>query len=566
MLKGYQPMIFKKREEKRGGGVGIFVRDGVEFEILPDLSIFQEDKYESLFIKVFDKKGKFKIIGNIYRPPNNSLDLFLEIFGAVLDKLGSHNNYKNAEEILLTGDFNINLLKHLEHNQTNNFLTMLLSHSFLPTITLPSRVNDTSATCIDNIFSNKQNINFNSGLVIEHISDHLPIFLIDTKSKLDINISPPKIVRNMSKNNINNFKTNLSYVNWDRVLNNDNPEQAFDSFSNITNEKFDESFPYMTIKKNRKKVPQNPWMSHELLLVRRKKDRLFKDRVKSPTDDNKRKWREINGIYQNKVRKAKKEYYNAKFLEFSNDIKKTWSMINSLINKRKHKESLPGVFFDEIKSYENVKSIAEGFNNFFTNIGAKIADNIPNSDSNFNEYLGEEIQNTFSFKVISKETILEALSKLKPKKSSGEDNISMFLLKEISNEIINPLIHLFNLSFKTGFIPQNYKCAKVVPIYKAGEKNRFNNYRPISLLSAFSKVLEKIVAIQMLKFLDQNKILYSHQYGFRPGHDTTQPLLNLLKKIYDNLNKATSESRAYKGFFLGGVQLFWGGIWPARFF
>ena len=143
--------------------------------------------------------------------------------------------------------------------------------------------------------------------------------------------------------------------------------------------------------------------------------------------------------------------------------------------------------------------------------------------------------------MINKRKHKEALSKLKPKKSSGEDNISMFLLKEIANEIINPLIHLFNLSFKTGFIPQNYKCAKVVPIYKAGEKNRFNNYRPISLLSAFSKVLEKIVAIQMLKFLDQNKILYSHQYGFRPGHDTTQPLLNLMKKIYDNLNKATSE-------------------------
>ena len=108
--------------------------------------------------------------------------------------------------------------------------------------------------------------------------------------------------------------------------------------------------------------------------------------------------------------------------------------------------------------------------------------------------------------------------------------------------IISPaVVHLFNLSFKTGFIPKNYKSAKVIPIFKAGEQNRFDNYRPISILNAFSKLMEKIVAGQMIKYLNKYKILYEHQYGFRPGRNTSQPLLQLINKVYQGLNSKDYE-------------------------
>mgnify|MGYP001790808951 CR=1 FL=1 len=80
------------------------------------------------------------------------------------------------------------------------------------------------------------------------------------------------------------------------------------------------------------------------------------------------------------------------------------------------------------------------------------------------------------------------------------------MLKEIIPHILNPIVHLFNLSLKTGYIPDSYKQAKVIPIYKSQEKNDFTNYRPISLLSTFSKLLEKIVAKQMFRFLNKHKI------------------------------------------------------------
>ena len=137
--------------------------------------------------------------------------------------------------------------------------------------------------------------------------------------------------------------------------------------------------------------------------------------------------------------------------------------------------------------------------------------------------------------------VLESVNKLKTKNSVGRDNISTKLLKDIIECIIYPVTHLFNLSFRTGYIPSEYKCAKVIPIFKSGDKASFNNYRPISILPTFSKLLEKIAARQMFKYLNKFNIFYKHQYGFRPRHDTNQPIIQLMNKIYEGLNKKKSE-------------------------
>ena len=139
------------------------------------------------------------------------------------------------------------------------------------------------------------------------------------------------------------------------------------------------------------------------------------------------------------------------------------------------------------------------------------------------------------------ELLNEAASKLKNKSSYGPDNISSKLLKKILPIVVNPLCHLFNLSFQTGYIPIQLKTAKVVPIFKSGDKHKFTNYRPISLLSSISKLLEKLVAKQMAGYLNKHKLLYKHQYGFRKGHSTIHPVLQFLDKIMDSLNKTIPE-------------------------
>ena len=124
--------------------------------------------------------------------------------------------------------------------------------------------------------------------------------------------------------------------------------------------------------------------------------------------------------------------------------------------------------------------------------------------------------------------------------SSGADFISTKLLKQITPLIITPLHYLINLSLETGFVPKQLKIAKIVPIFKEGDSHDFNNYRPISLLSSFSKFLEKIVAKQILRFLHINDVLYKHQYGFRAAHNTSHPVLHLSEKIYNSLNQKPS--------------------------
>ena len=129
---------------------------------------------------------------------------------------------------------------------------------------------------------------------------------------------------------------------------------------------------------------------------------------------------------------------------------------------------------------------------------------------------------------------------MKPKLSSGEDFISTKLLKEIAPVIITPLHYLINLSLETGFVPSEMKLAKVVPVFKEGNCHEYTNYRPISLLNSFSKLLEKIVSKQLIRFLHINQIIYKHQYGFRAGHSTSHSVLHLTDEIYKTLNQKPS--------------------------
>ena len=95
---------------------------------------------------------------------------------------------------------------------------------------------------------------------------------------------------------------------------------------------------------------------------------------------------------------------------------------------------------------------------------------------------------------------------------------------------------MLKLSLNNGVVPSQFKIAKVIPIFKAGEKNSMDNYRPISLLSVFSKIMEKIVASRLLSFLDTNGILSKWQFGFRSGHSTAHPMVHFLNNICDSLN------------------------------
>ena len=174
---------------------------------------------------------------------------------------------------------------------------------------------------------------------------------------------------------------------------------------------------------------------------------------------------------------------------------------------------------------------------FFINAGPNLDLKIPHTDTSFKHYLGSSNPSNFLFKLQSQSDVLYFISKLKGKTSYGFDLISNKVLKLIAPHIISPLTHILNLSLQNGTVASPFKITKVVPVFKGENKHFFTNYRPISLLSSFSKLLEKIVAKQLIDFLNFHNIFYKHQYGFRKHHCTSHPLIHFTHNIFQALNQ-----------------------------
>ena len=114
--------------------------------------------------------------------------------------------------------------------------------------------------------------------------------------------------------------------------------------------------------------------------------------------------------------------------------------------------------------------------------------------------------------------IKRIVEKLPSKSSSGHDNVSNILLKEICEDILPALEYIVNESLKSGQFPTVMKLAEVVPLFKSGPQYLVGNYRPISLLMTISKVLEKVVYNRVYSFLNDTGQIYEGQYGFRADH------------------------------------------------
>ena len=168
------------------------------------------------------------------------------------------------------------------------------------------------------------------------------------------------------------------------------------------------------------------------------------------------------------------------------------------------------------------------FNDYFVNIGPKLADKITcNQNTNsYMEYL-EPLDNgiNFQMKTITSSNVFSMLSKLSKSKATGLDRISARLLRECPDLIADSLCLIFNHSINSGVFPDEWKCSKVIPLFKQGERHDPNNYRPISIIPVVAKVFERIIYDQVKAFIDENKLFFKSQSGFRSLHSTVTALL-----------------------------------------
>ena len=165
-------------------------------------------------------------------------------------------------------------------------------------------------------------------------------------------------------------------------------------------------------------------------------------------------------------------------------------------------------------------------------LGKNLAVTIKCQPNSFTKFSSTPNSSSMSNEPATAAEILKIISSLNDNKAPGLDNIGSKLLKLITPDIIAPLLYIFNLSFDTGQVPQPLEIAKVIPIYKKGERHIAGNYRPISLLSIFNKILEKLMFNRLITFLEKHNILYKYQFGFRKGYSTSMALIELLDSIY----------------------------------
>ena len=192
------------------------------------------------------------------------------------------------------------------------------------------------------------------------------------------------------------------------------------------------------------------------------------------------------------MRFSEKSYYSKRLLENKGNAKGIWKILNTIINKRTRPNELPRQFINNGETLSSNKAIASEFDVFCSTIGPRLADSIPILDNGVTiyDYMGQPNKNSMFITPVSEDEIIATGKSCKPKHSKDCDDMSV--VSKVIWPIVKPLAHILNLSFTSGIFPEDIKIAKVIPLFKNGSKTDLTNYRPISIISQFSKILEKI--------------------------------------------------------------------------
>ena len=405
-----------------------------------------------------------------------------------------------------------------------------MSHSLNPCITKPTRITHSSATLIDNIFCSQDLYRrTSSGIVIDDISDHMPCYSVIESFILTILVDTYMTKRKLNNKTITSLKKDLGKVDWNSELSLDNVDDQFQAFHHILQCSMDNNMPERLIKVKAKRTHE-PWITPGIQRSMLKLKRLYKETLKLTGNDittnSVTKYKDYRRTLQRLKRHSKLKYYQNQCTTLRGNTKKLWSLINSVIKKTPNKKDcIDYLTINNLRVYDS-KLIASEMGKYFSEIGKTYANKIDHPNKSIKEYISKIRRNEKSMFLhpTNKNEIRKLINELPNKRSSGYDDISNHLLKQISKEILVPLVTIFNNSLTKGTFPTDMKKADVVPLHKCKSRDQSTNYRPISLLITISKLLEKVVYKRTYKFLEKHNCIYRSQYGFRSNHSCEQAI------------------------------------------
>lgn len=466
--------------------------------------------------------GNTAVVG-LYRPPSH-LDP-TQFYSSLDTLMTTLKSYKN---IVMMGDLNIDIKSNNTDRNASDYLLCTASLGLLPAHIYPTRLGN----CLDHIFL-KTRLTATAIILDTHITDHLPIILcLKLNEKLYVNKNK-KVITQLDFGSI---KKDIDKLNFSSVTEEADANIAADNLIAIIR---DVVIKHTTKKKvTRRTRILKPWISAGLLRCIQNRDRMHLKLREHPNDTILLiTYKRYRNFCNSLLKKLKCEYEKEQYSKAQNSPKAMWEVINSISGRKR--QSQPATELMNLTA--DAKVSTNSVNKYFVNIGKDLASKLipPGTVPSIQSTLDMAPQcNSLGIIPVTQEQVAAIIASLRSNCATGWDNIPALVIKQSQNVLVAPITHVCNISITTGVFPNSFKKAIVTPVFKGGNRNHVTNYRPISVLSALSKILERILSDCLTKYLTKYNIISKNQYGFRSGMSTEDAVINFSKSVVHKLDNS----------------------------
>lgn len=514
-IKGFSS-VHVCRTEINGGGLSIFVRNELQFHtrLIQNISEFHHVHLE------IGSTSRPLHLHAFYRPPSQSHRPFLKTLEDIISSCPTNG------DCIVVGDINIPVNK-TDVGMVKDYDSLITSYNFAVTNDTPTR--PASGSILDHsLCSHNLQLRVHNDTICNDVSDHS--FVITT-------------INNSFKSNSTRLEKTI--INHRAVLNEFSEYLANVSSDLTPSEKLASIIKeYQTIKQRNSrlvainaklKAPLCPWMTVDVWMLSKMKDNALKRCKRKPNDERlKSLLKHVSNKLVKSKRHAKRKYFE-NLLNTPNQ-KLLWSRLNEVLGRNKKRDDPIELQNNDQKVIGNT-AVSSLFNEYFCSVGSELASKIV-SDRNIEKFRSIKVNPASIFlRPATREEVTILIAKLNPKKARGPDDFPAELVKQLHMYFAELLRDVFNESLTTGIYPDFLKVARVTPIYKTGNKEKVENYRPIAVLSVFNKIMEQLLANRMSSFFEKHKIIYHMQYGFRSGSSTSNALCELVESLYTSIEK-----------------------------
>ena len=518
-LEGYHKIITKLQPpNKNGGGVAIYISEKYDYKINEKICDLNLTNIEAVAADIKINNTNLTLT-SIYRPPGtNQIDTLDDI-----EKILSNIENKTT---IIAGDLNID---YSNDNCLKAAYDAKLTHwNMFQYVKAYTRLTSHTNTTIDHVISNLTNI---ETMVTHHeVADHQMIITQwggKTKEQSVKNHDKQNTTKKLHyKDTISKLKQ-FNWKNWTTETDSWDLDKTYDSFHDI----IQSSLVYENKKKAKRFVPIQPWMTPEVLYLKRDSDNARQKFLKNSNITNESQYKTLKQTYKNALKQAYNHHYVDKLKKAGKDSKKTWQIIGEVLN-RQPKSGKHSKITHNNKTMVDDHEIASTLSDYYKHAAInKIKD--LKSDMNFQKFLNplDKKVDKFSLKNIRKIDTWFYIKSITPKPSHGFDGVPSKLLNAAASTLVSPLTIIINKCFSSGQFPEKLKLSKITPVLKK-EPPEPGNFRPISQLSCFSKVIEKASLDQFEKYLKEN-FDDERQFAYKTNHSTVHPILltrNLIEK------------------------------------